>query len=152
MLVFCDVEADNLLPYVKKIWCVSVLDSSGECVTYTERDAFVEASKSWTTIVMHNGLGYDLWVLLLLWGIPFTVGPDTFNGRPVKYVDTLVLSRYLWPDRPWGHSLEAWGEKLGMPKGQHSDWTQYSEEMAEYNRQDNRVTKAVYEFLSKEMK
>jgi hypothetical protein len=101
--------------------------------------------------VTHNGLGYDLWVLMLLWGCPFTVGPDTFNGKPVKFVDTLTLSRYLWPDRPWGHGLEAWGEKLGIPKGAHSNFSRYSEEMAVYNRQDCKVTKAVYEYLLKEM-
>lgn len=150
MIVFLDAECDNLLPYVRKIWCVSVLDASGECVTYTDRESFLKASEKWTTIVFHNGLGYDLWVLLLVWGIPFTVGPDTFNGKPVKFVDTLVLSRYLNPDRGF-HSLEDWGETLGIPKGEHTNFSEYSEELAEYNRQDCRVTKKVYESLLKEM-
>lgn len=150
--VVLDCECDNLLPFVTQIWCVSVLDTaSGEATTYLNKEDFLAVSEDWTEIITHNGVAYDLWVLLLIWNIPFTIGPDTFNGKPVKFVDTLVLSRYLWPDRPWGHSLEAWGEHLGFPKGSHSDWTQYSEAMAEYNRRDCRVTYEVFKALQKEM-
>lgn len=150
--VFLDAECDNLLPYVRKIWCVSVLDASGECVTYTDRESFLKASKEWTTIVFHNGLGYDLWVLLLVWGIPFTVGKDTFNGRDVRFIDTLVLSRYQNPDRIFGHGLRDWGEFLDFEKLPHKDFSCYSDDMRVYCENDVKLTKKVYEYLLEEQK
>ena len=68
-------------------------------------------------IVCHNIVGYDL-VLWLKCGLidSFTVGPDSINGRKVKITDSLVLSRYINPDRIGGHGLEAWGERIGVAK------------------------------------
>ena len=43
--------------------------------------------------------------------------------------DTLVLSRLANPAREGGHRLANWGEIIGYPKGDHSDWTCYSKEM-----------------------
>ncbi|MBB6253043.1 DNA polymerase [Nitrospirillum iridis] len=45
------------------------------------------------------------------------------------------------------HALADWGERLGFPKGDHSDWTQFSYEMAEYCRRDVDVTRKVWEAL-----
>ena len=36
-------------------------------------------------------------------------------------IDTLALSWYLYPDRP-KHDLESWGEELGVPKPEITDW------------------------------
>lgn len=153
MHVWIDIEADNLAPLYTRIWCVGVCeDASGECVTYTERDAFVEAAKQWTTIGGHGILSYDLLALWVLWGTPCSVGPDTFNGKPVKYIDTLVMSRYLNPDRPHKHGLEDWGQQLGLPKLDHKDFSQYSEEMRVYCERDAALSRAVYHYLKEEMK
>jgi len=153
MQVVCDAECDDLLPFATKIWCVSVLETAtGNIKTYTEREEFVRDSEAWTEIITFNGLGYDHWILWLIWNLSFSVGPDMFNGRPVKLTDALVLSRYLNPDR-FGqkHALEVWGEHLGVPKGSHTDFTQLSDEMISYNRQDCLVTFAVYKQLMKEL-
>lgn len=153
MQVVLDCETDTLLPEVSKIWCVSVLDTAtGTTLTYTDRESFVRDSEAWTEIISFNGLGFDHWVLWKIWNLPFTVGPDSFNGRPVKLTDALVLSRYLFPDR-FGqrHKLEVWGEHLGMPKREHEDWTAYSEDMRLRCEQDVRLTYKVYESLLKEL-
>lgn len=153
MQVVLDVECDDLLPYATKIWCVSVLEvDSGNIRTYTDRNDFIGDSQNWTEIITFNGLGYDHWVLWLIWNIPFTVGPDSFQGFPVKLTDALVHSRYQNPDR-FGqkHSLEIWGEFLGIPKGEHKDFSQLSDEMIRYNQQDCRVTLAVWQHLQREL-
>ncbi len=151
MRVVIDIEADGLLPFVSRIWCVCVLDAgTGEITTYTDRKSFVVASAAWDEIVFHNGVGYDGWALWKVWNIPFSVGPDTFNERPVKFIDTLVVSRTLWPDRPGGHGLKDWGDRLGFPKGLHEDWTQYSEAMKTYCEQDTRVTHKTLQELQNE--
>src|SRR5690606_27975519 len=36
-------------------------------------------------------------------------------GKPCRFIDTLYLSQYVEPDAD-GHSLEAWGDRLGLEK------------------------------------
>jgi DNA polymerase I-like protein with 3'-5' exonuclease and polymerase domains len=43
--------------------------------------------------------------------------------------------------------LKAWGETLSFPKGDYEDWTQYSEEMLEYCKQDVLVSEATFKVL-----
>jgi len=75
-----------------------------------------------------------------------------------------VLSRLLNPDRerPEGlpqrvgpHSLQAWGYRVGIYKGdygkQDNAWGVYTDEMMEYCVQDVEVTEQVYKHLLKEM-
>jgi hypothetical protein len=65
--------------------------------------------------VGHFILGYDCFVLQNLLDISFTVGKDTIEGKSVQFIDTLYLSMFLNPDRQ-GHSIEAFGEILGLEK------------------------------------
>lgn len=139
MRVAIDLECDNLLPYTSKIWCISVYDLDKDTVsTYRECPRNVD---EWELVVAHNLLGFDYWALWKIWNVrlPFD-----------RCVDTLVWSRALWPDRPWGHSIADWGARLGIPKGDHNDWTQYSEAMKEYCEQDARICARVYQELCRE--
>ena len=150
MRAWIDIETDNLSPFYTRIWCVSVcLDASGECQTYTDREGFLKASQAWTEIGGHGILSFDLFALWILWGIPFSVGPDTFNGKPVKLIDSLVMSRYLHPDRGL-HGLDEWGQRLGLPKLEHKDFTCYSDEMRVYCERDAALSRAVYHHLLRE--
>tara|TARA_R100000541_G_scaffold33748_1_gene42359 strand:- start:518 stop:2119 length:1602 start_codon:yes stop_codon:yes gene_type:complete len=68
----------------------------------------------------------------------------SFNLR-----DTLVLSRLHNPSLEGGHSLRAWGERLGKYKDDYQGgWEEYSQEMLSYCQQDVRVTKNLYQHLS----
>ena len=153
-LVF-DVEANDLLPLTTTIWVVCTkLVETGEKKSFRDRDEFVAYVEkvSPTHVVFHNGLGFDLEALARVWDIPYTVGRDaSWMGFPVVWVDTLLISRFLNADRVGGHSLEAWGERLGFAKGDHSDWSKFSEEMLRYCERDVDLTAKVLEYLEREM-
>jgi DNA polymerase I-like protein with 3'-5' exonuclease and polymerase domains len=94
------------------------------------------------TLVGHNIIGYDQPFLKRLWGCDLS----KFN-----IIDTLVLSRLANPSRDGGHSLASWGERLGFPKGDYSDWTKLTPEMVTYCKQDVKVTTKLLEHLKKEL-
>ena len=140
-----DIEANGLDP--TKIWCVVMydIDSRNTHVCYDKQyfwDWLVtdqcERDVEPVEFIGHNILGYDIPVLERLWGI-------SFAGH--KLTDTLVMSRLAEPSRQGGHSLESWGERLNCPKGEHSDWDTFSEDMVEYCKQDVQVNKLVYQRL-----
>src|SRR5690606_29731510 len=59
------------------------------------------------------------------------------------------LSRMLKYDQDGGHSLEAWGKRLGLHKEEFNDFSKLSTEMVGYCRQDVAVTKKLYEFFGR---
>ena len=58
------------------------------------------------------------------------------------------------PSRKGGHSLDAWGERLGNAKGDFGEkedaWGSYNQEMLEYCIQDVKVTYSLYSLLTKQ--
>lgn len=58
-------------------------------------------------VVAHNLIGFDGPVLKKVWGVTIPVS---------KVEDTLIMSRLLNPNTDGGHSLKAWGKKLGFDK------------------------------------
>lgn len=148
--VVIDVEANGLHPTVSHIHCICVLDCSTQNIcTFTQPQHLIEESKSWDVVVGHGILSYDLFTILKCWNIPFTVGPDTFNGRPVQYIDTLVWARYLNPDRP-AHGLEYFGELLKFRKTDWKDFSEFSEEMEAYCINDCMLTQKTLRYLEQE--
>lgn len=131
-----DIEADGLLLGVKNIWVVVCkFVGANVAVTFTTPSGLQELLDSADVIIGHNAMMYDLPALKKVWGITYD---------PSKVYDTLLVSRLLLPDRPEGHSLEAWGKQLGIHKSEFSDWTKYSDEMLEYCKQDVNVSEALY--------
>lgn len=143
MKVICDIEANGLTP--DKIWCCVCKDiDTGEVTIFRDGDAdkarefFNQCEK----VIGHNIIGYDAIWLNKLWKIGLKLD---------KIIDTLVLSRLANSFRA-GHSLRDWGEKLGVYKDHHEDWSQWSQEMEDYCVQDVEVTEAVYNQLKKELR
>tara|TARA_R110001606_G_scaffold259507_1_gene407251 strand:- start:1399 stop:3141 length:1743 start_codon:yes stop_codon:yes gene_type:complete len=144
-----DIEANGLDP--TEIWCVVMydVDSRNTHVCY-EKQYFwdwlvtdqMERDVEPVEFIGHNILGYDIPVLEKLWDI-------SFAGH--KLTDTLVMSRLAEPSRQGGHSLESWGDRLGCPKGEHSDWLNFSQDMVEYCKQDVRVNELVYKRLLRDL-
>ena len=138
-----DIEADSLSPTV--VWvvvCKSLL--TGAMVTFNdphhEVDKIRELIEGHDKVCAHFGISYDFRVLDELLGIhiPFE-----------KLIDTVVVSKLLNSKREGGHSLSAWGERLGYPKSDFNDFSKWSEEMAEYCRRDVLVLERVFESLYK---
>jgi DNA polymerase-1 len=91
-------------------------------------------------IIGHNLIGFDAPKIKELWDIGI---------KRSQAVDTLVLSRLLNPVIEGGHSLRAWGVRLGGDG--KIDFTDYdggwTEEMETYCIQDVRLTTRVYKEL-----
>ena len=138
-MIYLDLEADGLDP--DTIWCV-VTRENGVSQVHTDRNTLCKALEGSVSVCGHNLIGYDLPVLKRLWGL---------SVAPERVVDTLVLSRLFDPSRLGGHSLRAWGETLGFPKGDHDDWSRLSQEMIDYCIQDVAVTEAVHNKLVTDM-
>ena len=139
MTIYLDLEANGLTP--DTIWCV-VTRVDGETEVHTDPGSLRRVLEGSVSVCGHNLIGYDLPVLKRLWGL--SVASD-------RVVDTLVLSRLYDPSRQGGHSLRAWGETLGFPKGDHSDWSKLSQEMIDYCIRDVEVTEAVHKQLVRDM-
>lgn len=132
--VVFDIEANGLNP--DTIWCLA--DSEGNLT----RDGY--SFEEGKTYYAHNGIGYDYPVMSRLWDL------DCGSYRSFLR-DTMVLSRLANPSREHGHSLDAWGDRLGFPKGAHRDWSQYSEEMRVYCERDVQLTERVLAALHEEL-
>lgn len=103
---------------------------TGDCVGLDQIKAFFEGTRG-SLYVGHNILKFDGPVLVRLAGVKLNVS---------NCIDTLVLSTLYSPSLSGGHSLGAWGERLGFPKGDFNDFSRYSEEMLVYCRQDVKIT------------
>lgn len=141
-----DIETDGLLDTVSRMWILYLRDlDSGEEYHFLEGDvSWIDILDEAEQLVGHNIIGYDLEVLVKLFG--WSVSDNTVIH------DTLVMSKAQNFRRfPNGrHRLEEWGIFLKSPKGEHNDWSCYSPEMLKYCKQDVRLTLKVYNYLVKE--
>ena len=140
-LVF-DIETDGLNPSV--IWCLVAQDELGKFYhfyedTLQEGISFLQKADK---LIGHNILGYDIPVIKKLTGI------DLYHQD--KVIDTLVLSRLLNPTREGGHSLEKWGYKLGLPKKDSPEWSEFTKEMLTYCERDVEINYKLFNYLRKE--
>ena len=95
-------------------------------------------------VCAHNLIGFDAPVLRKVWGITI---PAT------NAVDTLVMSRLLNPQLDGGHSLKAWGKRLGFDK-MDFDVTDFdgglTQEMKDYCVRDVEVLELLHKHLEHE--
>lgn len=172
-----DIEANGFIFESTEVWTVCATNhQTGEKIKINPfkdsqaKDKLVSFlfKKERPTISFHFGLGYDMFVLMNLVGINFTVGPDTVEGMPVQFIDTYYLSMFLNPDRA-GHSIESFGEILGLEKIDYrekaieleliernsykgAEFMQWHPEMDVYCERDVDVNILVYKYLMEEWK
>lgn len=189
-----DIEANGLLNHLidfstmplkfkpsAQLYCIVLTDldnpsdniilKQGDCT----KEKLAEHLKNTDEIIWHNGVKYDAPALFLFNMLDYKIYyyPDDMdnngeiNGRPVKITDTLILSKFLQPDRIFGHSLKNWGIFLSdykddyrqvcidlgyidkdSPKG--AEFSEYHEELIPYCITDTRVTASIYHELFKE--
>lgn len=143
-----DIETDGLLDTISQFHC-GVIINAGTRVTerygvvpmsnldggfkeYVERIESIMASSA-GMLVLHNGVAYDIPALNILKKKYFG---KNLNVNKSKIVDTLVLSRLMYPNIKFSdmgavkagrlppkmmgrQSLEAWGYRLGEMKGEY---------------------------------
>lgn len=172
--LICDIETNGLLHELDRVHCIVLRDvTTGEVWSCADQPGYVPLEKAIELIchadrlVGHNLINFDLRALKKVY-------PD-LNLRPdCDIVDTLIMSRVLWPeldpideqkfshiDKKYRgrHSLAAWGERLGVAKikfqeNQKKDpdvdnvWDHWSAEMQEYCVGDTLVTQELYAYLA----
>ncbi|WP_032894213.1 DNA polymerase [Mesorhizobium sp. L2C067A000] len=182
-----DIEGDGLLDTITKLHCLWLKDFiTGERFDFADQPGYrpiadgLRMLMEADLIVGHNIIKFDIAAIQKLY--PWFVIDET------KVVDTVVASRMIWTNlvdadmaniranrttltaslAGW-HSLEAWGHRLGLWKGDYSKnkaaevaeergldpkkdekeimrlvWAEWSPEMHEYCGQDVEVTEAFY--------
>ena len=141
MRIVLDIETNSTHD---KIWCVVCRDIDKDVVsTFVQPASLQDFMNNCDSIVTHNGIFFDFPVLKKVWGI---------TVKKSQVVDTLVLSRLYNPSLEDGHSLAAWGNRLGFLKGDFKDFDGgLTDEMLQYCIQDTKVTAELYKHLTKEM-
>jgi DNA polymerase I-like protein with 3'-5' exonuclease and polymerase domains len=140
MQIILDIETNSTH---NKIWMCVTREIGGDVTVWKEASGLQKYLDSCDLIIMHNGICFDAPVLRKNWNITM---------KQSQMFDTLVLSRLLSPSLEGGHSLAAWGGRLGFPKGDFNDWDAgYSAEMEAYCIQDTLVTEKLYLHLTNEL-
>lgn len=136
-----DIETDGLMYDYTKVWVICIYDPTNKrkLQFYENLEEALDYMRG-RLLVMHNGLKFDQPILENLFG--------DRAPKPTQIIDTLVLSRLGNPSRSGGHSLEAWGERLGIPKVEHGDWSHFSMKMVERCAQDCMITYKVMQRLT----
>src|SRR6516162_2119486 len=157
-----DIEADGLLDDATRAHCIVIADlHSDQIFEYgpTQIAAALEHLTCADYLAGHNICGYDLPLLHRLFG--WAPSPDC------AILDTLVASRLILPhlsdlddqaaamgDPKLGklrgrYNLEAWGARLGIPKGGAGikDWSTWTPEMKARCIGDVAICKALFHFL-----
>ena len=137
--IIIDIETDSI--DASSIWCVVCKEIYGDLKVFRNKEKFNSYILQDDVFIAHNGITFDIPLLRKLW-----------NSDIQNVEDTLIMSRLYNPEREGGHSLEAWGNKLGYKKISFSDFSQYSEEMLEYCKRDVLLTEKVYHILLAEGK
>ena len=137
-----DLEANGLHD-ATTIWCIVIKDlGTGDVQKFgpSSIERGVRVLGSYDTLIGHNIIDFDSSLIGRL-----------YSPLNCSLWDTLVCSRLLYPDRPDGHSLGAWGERLGRGKPAHEDWTQFTEEMMHRCVEDVEINTLLYHELHREM-
>lgn len=142
-MIILDTETNGLLPECDRIHCAVAYDTvTGSYVEFTPENVHELPSylNSVHNLACHNGIGFDLKVLKKVLNYEYTG----------KYLDTLLLSRILWPDiesvgcrAP--HSVESWGVRFGLSKPEHEDWSKFTPEMLHRCKEDVKIQTLLYE-------
>lgn len=170
-LIF-DLETNGLLDTVTKVHCLVTLDEKGTLISYADQSGYRPISEGLAQLaaadllIGHNILSYDVPVLQKVYPTWKTLA---------KIRDTLIMAKLAWPEirnsdfaahaagklpanMIGRYSLEAFGHRLGLHKGDYSadmeargldPWASWNQEMQEYCELDVRVTALLWERLQK---
>ena len=143
-----DIETNGLFP--DKIWMLVMQDiTTEEVYSYSDYNdklppltEGLDRLSNAKIIAGHNVIGFDLPVMKRLLG---WVPSDS-----TKIWDTFIMSQLCKYQRGHLHGLKGWGGFFEYPKGDHEDWSCYSDEMLTYCIRDVELNLKVYQRVSKE--
>jgi len=156
-LIF-DLESDGLYDKVTKVHCIVIHDITAQQTFAYGPDRIADALAHLATadvLIGHNIIFYDIPVLQKLY--------DFQHNSDI--IDTLICTRLIWPKEKLydidveqytevppnlrgSASLKAWGWRLADHKIVFKDFSEYSEEMLEYCKQDVAVTTKLWQHIS----
>lgn len=140
MPLLFDIECNGFKP--STIWMIGVIDLATDAFTaYVGDDVALGIARlaEADCLVGHYIKGFDIPVIERL-----TDGAVQFAQD--RLIDTVELSRALFPSLE-NHKLKTWGEILGVPKMEFTDFDRFDPRMVDYCERDCRTNQALYEFL-----
>jgi len=158
-----DIETDGLLKEMTRIHCIMSYNTKqnkmGRYDPNNDTIAHgVRCLHNADEIIGHNIIGFDITAIQKIF--------PKFNPKG-SIIDTYVWSACVFPNiKDWDYklyrkgilpasligkySLESWGYRLGILKGEfakQTNWAEWTPEMSTYCEQDVEVTLKLYEFL-----
>jgi DNA polymerase I len=161
MRVIFDIETDGFLSEATKIHSIVIKDIDTEKMYSYYGDKISKGLyllSGADLLVGHNILKFDLQVIKKLYP-EYKIEGEVF--------DTLLVSRLIWTDRKeqdfrmkelplklaGRHSLESWGYRLGLRKGEFAkegDFSQWSQKMQDYCELDVEVNYKLFQLIEKQ--
>lgn len=133
MRIASDIET-NALVDPDKLWCICCTDvDKGTKYEFTSSNLseFEEFAKRVSTWIGHHFIKYD-------WRCLRTFFPNL--PKEPHIIDTLVLSRLFNYNIKGGHSLDAWGMRLGHLKSKFDDFSTFDSRIVERCKGDVEIT------------
>ena len=137
MKLFLDIETTTTHD---KIWCCFTYDEINGYLCHTNPDTLTPLILNSETVIAHNLIGFDGPVLKKCWNV-------TIPAKKAK--DTLILSRLYNPNLDGGHSLKAWGVRVGDNKIDYEQ--RWKETGLEGNCYDNPSLPLMYEYCQQDV-
>jgi len=161
MRVIFDIETDGFLSEATKIHSIVIKDIDTQKMYSYHGDKIGKGLyllSGANLLVGHNILKFDLQVIKKLYP-EYKIEGEVF--------DTLLVSRLIWTDRKeqdfrmkelplklaGRHSLESWGFRLGLRKGEFAkegDFSQWSQKMQDYCELDVEVNYKLFQLIEKQ--
>ena len=160
MKLVIDVETNGFLDKLDTIHCMAFKDiTTGKKYSYNpdHLEEGLQLLKSADLLIGHSLLSFDLPAIKKVFGFEY-------KG---EILDTLLCSRLIWtnrneedwrykelPPKLYGkHSIEAWGYRLGLRKGdfqQHNTFDVWTKDMQDYCERDVEVCYLLYKAIEKQ--
>ena len=143
-----DIETDALDATKIHVICAQDVDTKEKyqflnvCTIPEEREAFFLLCQQTDKFIFHNGIGFDVKVINRLLNPLLMAYPEII--KPTDVIDTLIMSRLIDYSIKGGHSLKAWGQRLGEFKIGFDQFEVLTQEMIDYCHQDVEVTVRLY--------
>lgn len=141
-----DTETDNLLDKLTKFHCAHFIDIDNpeNTVTLTPGNIkFLPRIVQEASLVVFHNVTFDVPAIEKVYKVKI----DRKKTRC-----SLVMSRLANSAREGGHSIEAWGNRFGIPKPVHEDWSAYSEEMKHRCIEDTKIGFLVLKAVLQELR